>query len=167
MYIKMVNSIDLQVHDSAQEGVIIVDSNFNILDASSTLLKSLDLERQDAIGKKCFMVACCGSTDKDCPIKKVSKSGESSKKLHTYKDKNGNEICMEITVHQLLEDENIERFVHIERDITDRRQVEMEIGNYLSMLRSKEVKESTERARVEMEVKMYIGMLKKKIETGA
>ncbi len=163
----MVSSINLQVHDSAQEGVIIVDSNFNILDASSTLLKSLDLGWQDALGKKCFRVARCGSTDKDCPITKVSKSGESSKKMHIYNDENGNEIHMEITVHQLLEDENIEKFVHIERDITERRQVEMEIGKYISMLRSKEATESTERVRVEMEIKEYIGMLKKKIEDGA
>ena len=133
----MASTSDESILDSIEESILIIDRDFNILNANSCLLRSLDLKKQDVIGKPCYRVVHCDPPYETCPFQEVLKTGKSSMKRRTCPDENGNEVCTEVTVYPLAEGENTDKFIHIERDITERVKVEKEVEEHISNLSKK------------------------------
>lgn len=129
----MASTVNKSILDSIGEGIIIIDKDFNILETN--------IGGQNTVGKKCYEVACCGSTDVDCPISEVLKTGKSSTKMHICNE-NGDKSYLEITIYPLVEGKNNGSFVHMERDVTERETVSREIREYISVL-SKRVGKTT------------------------
>ncbi|MEE9474883.1 MAG: PAS domain-containing protein [Candidatus Hydrothermarchaeaceae archaeon] len=133
----MASTSDESILDSIEESILIIDRDFNILNANSCLLRSLNLKKQDVIGKSCYRVVHCDPPDETCPFQELLKTGKSSTKRRTCPDENGNEVCTEVTVYPLVEGENTNKFIHIERDITERVKVEKEVEEHIANLSKK------------------------------
>lgn len=125
------------VLNNIKESILIIDKNFNILNANSRLLDSLDLDEGDILGKPCHKVIRCGPLNETCPLSQVLKTGESSTKRRTHIDKSGNMIHREVTIYPLMNGGGMDKFIHIERDITERVRVEREIRDYIDTLGKK------------------------------
>ena len=121
--------------DSIEEGILIIDKKLNILNANRHILNALNLDKQDVIGRPCYQVTRCDPPDDGCPLFEVLKTGKPVTKRCTYLGKSGSKAHKEIAVYPLMEGENVDKFIHIERDVTERVWVETEIKRYIDTLR--------------------------------
>lgn len=123
------------IFNSIQERILIVDKNLNILNANSRMLNSLNLDKQEVIGNPCYRVTKCDLPDGGCPLFEVLKTDKPSTKRCMRPSKNGNEIHMEVTVYPFLDDEENDRFIHVERDVTEHVRAETEVKKYIDTLK--------------------------------
>jgi PAS domain S-box-containing protein len=119
-----------QVVNSMNEGMLVVDKDFKILSANKAFLETSGYSISEVRGKHCFEVSHgvakpCNTEDHICPLKEVLASGEASSTIHTHKDKEGNEVFIEITASP-VKDENgkVIHIIELTRDVTIRKQAE-------------------------------------------
>lgn len=126
--------------NSIQEGVMVIDRNLNVLNANSYILDSLGLEKQDIIGRPCYSVTQCDMQEGEeggCPLFEALKTGKPSTKRCKRPDKNGDEFHVAVTVYPLLEENGTDRFLHIERDVTEQVMTEKEVKKYIDTLKKR------------------------------
>ncbi len=123
--------------NNIKENILIIDSNFNIINANNRLLTSLDLDEQDVVGKPCYEVTHCDPPDETCPLSEVLKTGKSSTKRRTCNDKSGSKVHVEVAVYPFTGEKDTDKFIHIERDVTERVRVEREIREHIAKLNEK------------------------------
>ena len=114
---------DLLINELIQEDVMIIGSDYRILDINETLLKKLGLERKDAVGRHCYEIthrlsAPCSGEDHQCPLDETLKTRRPSKETHVHKDKNNNNIYYSISAYPLFENGEIIGAIELSRDIT-------------------------------------------------
>ena len=123
--------------DSIEEGILIIDKNLKIVNANSHMLNALNLDKRDVIGKPCYSVTHCNPPDDGCPLFEALKTGKPVTKRCAYIGKNGSKVHKEVAVYPLMEGENTGKFIHIERDVTERVWAENEIKRYIDTLRKR------------------------------
>ncbi|MFI5343088.1 MAG: HD domain-containing phosphohydrolase [Chlamydiales bacterium] len=112
--------------DAISDPISIIDQNHNIIRANRGLARRLGLEPKNVIGKKCYEVfGCKMSSEESCPHDKVILSNlpESSEMELT----NLGGIFHVSTFPLLVPGENISGTVHICRDITEQRNLDIRI----------------------------------------
>ncbi len=114
---------DLFINELIQEDVMIIGSDYRILDINETLLKKLGLKPKEAIGRYCYeithrlSVPCSGENHK-CPLEETLKTRKPSKETHIHKDKDNKNVYYSISAYPLFENGEIIGAIELSRDIT-------------------------------------------------
>lgn len=111
--------------DTIVEHVMIVSRDFKILYANKALLGAVGLRNEDVIGKHCYEITHhretpCKPPENLCPLIECMK-GKPCTPTHTHYDKDGNEFYVEVTARPWKEKGEIVGFVHVAKDITERK----------------------------------------------
>lgn len=121
------------IAEGVDEGVMLLSRDFKILWANKKIIQLSGLKKSDIINSTCYEVthhtkAHCKPPFDLCPAEDVIKTGKSKAIEHKHYDKEGNELIVEVIVHPIKDNEgNIMRFIHITRDITAKKMLELEI----------------------------------------
>ncbi len=111
--------------DSMSDGVSIHDRDFNILNANSVICELLARKRTDIIGKKCFkLFHNLDNPIKVCPLARSKQTGQRESVEHYEKEI---DKWLAITVSPVEKDGKIVKYIHIVRDITKRKEAEIEM----------------------------------------
>ncbi|HSQ83084.1 MAG TPA: response regulator [Desulfobacterales bacterium] len=114
---------DLFINELIQEDVMIIGSDYRILDINETLLKKLGLERKEAVGRYCYEVThrlsvpCSGEHHK-CPLEETLKTRKPTKETHIHKDKDNKNVYYSISAYPFFENGDLIGAIELSRDIT-------------------------------------------------
>jgi two-component system NtrC family sensor kinase len=114
---------DLFINELIQEDVMIIGSDYRILDINETLLKKLGLEREEAVGRYCYEVThrlsvpCSGEHHK-CPLEETLKTRKPTKETHIHKDKDNKNVYYSISAYPFFENGDLIGAIELSRDIT-------------------------------------------------
>ena len=121
------------VAEGVDEGIMLLSRDYKILWANKKIIQMSGLRKDDIIGLTCYEAThhakqpCKPPLDL-CPIEDVLKTGKSKVIEHKHRDKDGNELIVEVAVYPIKDAKgNIMRFIHIARDITLKKMFELEI----------------------------------------
>jgi len=137
-----------------QEFILVITPGMEIIDANESFLTKMHYARQDVIGKKCHQVYHkidhpCNGGEKDCPLKEVVRNKRAVRKIQTRLMPDGQKRYYEVNIYPIWEkDGKISKFVHISRDITQRKKEEDELTHRLEQMvedRTRQLKETHEK----------------------
>ena len=122
------------VLNSMIDPICIVDvKDLRIVGVNSAFLHEFTVSEEEAIGKFCYEVThgrsgLCTAPDDICPLSETMKTGQHASAEHVHLDHDGNKSYVEVSSSP-IRDENdiIIQVVHIQRDITGRKNAEEQI----------------------------------------
>lgn len=111
------------VLDSIQEGILVINPEYEILRVNTPLLKKLKRPKAEVIGKCCYEVLYgedrpTGPEEGMCPVTEVIKTHRPHHTKHKHVDSNGNTIYHSVSAYPVIENGKVSRIVEISRDIT-------------------------------------------------
>jgi PAS domain S-box-containing protein len=114
---------DLFINELIQEDVIIIGSDYRILDINETFLEKLGLERKEAVGRYCYEITHrqsvpCSGEDHKCPLEETLKTRKPTKETHIHKDKDNKNVYYSISAYPFFENGEIIGAIELSRDIT-------------------------------------------------
>ena len=122
------------VFESVNDAIAIVDAkSYEIVAVNKAFLNALNVAEKDVIGKHCYEVTHgsnkpCEPPNDRCPLAETLRTGGFSSAEHIHHDKQGRELYIEVSTSPIRNEEGmIHQFIHITRDITERKLVEEEI----------------------------------------
>jgi PAS domain S-box-containing protein/putative nucleotidyltransferase with HDIG domain len=119
---KILNSID--------EGIMLLNKELKIVKVNKKLLEQLKADEKDIVGQYCYSATHrrdkpCRLSNDVCPVEEILKTGEPAIYNHTHYDKDGKELFVEVSAYPVLNKHGkVISFVHISRDISERKRVE-------------------------------------------
>ena len=125
-----------------------------IIDANESFLTKMHYTRKDVIGKKCHEVYHridhpCNAGEIDCPLKEVVRNKSQVRKIQTRLMPNSENRYYEVNIYPIWEkDGKVSKFIHISRDITQRKKEEEEITRRLERMvedRTRQLRETHEK----------------------
>jgi PAS domain S-box-containing protein len=126
--LKMYNE---KVVNSVGDALLVIDpKTFQIISANDAALKQLKLSKNDLIGKTCHDTTHhrstpCETPNDVCPIQEMLTTGKPVMVEHQHFGKENRRIDVEVSVHPIKDkDGKIIQAVHIDRDITSRKDQE-------------------------------------------
>jgi two-component system NtrC family sensor kinase len=137
-----------------QDFILVITPAMEIIDANESFLTKMRYTRKDVIGKKCYQVYhnidhSCNGGETDCPLKEVVRNKCQVRKIRTRLLPNGEKRYYEVNIYPIWEkDGKISKFIHISRDITQRKREEEEITRRLEQMvedRTRQLKETHEK----------------------
>ncbi|MFC1822766.1 PAS domain S-box protein [Thermodesulfobacteriota bacterium] len=114
------------VFDGIGDEIMVLDNEFNIKEVNSVFLQRYNLEKTEVLDKKCFEIkekasAPC-SINRACPLERARETGRRVEMTHDYKDADGNMKELVLIMYPLRsENQEIEYFLEISRDVSDYR----------------------------------------------
>lgn len=113
------------------EGIMLLSKDFKILWANKAAIQQTGLSMEELVGSYCYKVARAGEQprespcDDPCPVRELLKTGCPAVEDHTRYDKSGNKFFVEVSAYPVKDESGeIVSFVHISRNITERKQFE-------------------------------------------
>jgi two-component system NtrC family sensor kinase len=137
-----------------QDFILVITPDMEIIDANESFLTKMRYTRKDVIGKKCYQVYHridhpCNAGETDCPLKEVVRNKRQVHKIQTRLMPGGENRYYEVNIYPIWEkDGKISKFIHISRDITQRKKEEEEITRRLEQMvedRTRQLKETHEK----------------------
>jgi len=120
-----------ETFNAIQDPVTILDNEFNIIQANSATSEVLGLDEREIVGRKCYeLFHQTGSPIGSCPGVELV-NGRASMVSHEV-DVGGR--CFEVSVYPLTGEKGLLGFVHVAKDITERKQADMEKARSRQML---------------------------------
>jgi PAS domain S-box-containing protein/putative nucleotidyltransferase with HDIG domain len=119
-----------RILNSMVEVLMVMDTDYNIIDVNRSFLQYYGGKREDIIGRKCYKVMHgiskpCATAKRHCPLKTVLKTGKPVTGEGDYKTAEGQEFIFEESMFSLVDaDGNIEAVVEMQHDITVRKNME-------------------------------------------
>lgn len=113
-----------RVINSIQEEILVIDTDFKILDANDAALKAAGFTKEDVVGKYCYQVSHhsqtpCHSKDHPCPMQAVLRTGNYSQATHTHYTSDGEVRYYELVLYPLKDESgNVTQVIEIARDIS-------------------------------------------------
>lgn len=125
--------------DSMSEVVSLIDvRDFRIIGLNKAFLKEYGYsDESEIIGKHCYEIThhrsdVCTPPDNVCPIAETVVTGEHFSVEHVHSGKTGEKIYVEVSTSPIKDDNGkVVQVVHVERNITDRKQAENRIRTAL------------------------------------
>ena len=120
------------IFDSIFDEIMILNTNYEILDVNKTFCLKYGVSKEEAIGKKCYKLThglekICKPPECKCPVEDVLKTGQFSESIHIHHI-NGEKMYVELLAYPIKTmDGKIKQIVKIGRDITERKKIEQEI----------------------------------------
>lgn len=114
---------DVIMNELIQEDIMVIGSDFRVIDINEPMLHKFGLEREDAIGRCCYEITHhqdtpCSGEAHPCPLIQTLETHKPSQTTHVHLDKNNNKIFYSISCYPLLEDGRAIGAIEISRDIT-------------------------------------------------
>jgi len=111
------------INELIQEDVMVIATDYRIMDVNATLLKRLGLERKDVIGRYCYEITHrqdqpCSGENHPCPLIKTMDTKKPFQTTHIHLDKDNKEIYFSISTYPMLEAGDVIGAIEISRDIT-------------------------------------------------
>ena len=115
---------DVFINELIQEDVMIIGSDYRILDINETLLNKLGLERKEAVGRYCYEITHrlsvpCSGEDHKCPLEETLMTRKPTTETHIHKDKDNKNVYYSISAYPLFENGEIIGAIELSRDITE------------------------------------------------
>ena len=121
--------VSLYIYDSIineliQDDVIVISSNYAIIDINNRLLKKLGFKREEAIGRFCYEITHkrtqpCSGKEHPCPLHEVLRSGKPFQASHVHLDKGCKKLFFSLSCYPLMDDGKVIGMIEIARDITE------------------------------------------------
>lgn len=110
---------------SMHEDIIVIDKDYNIIDANNSLLKTTGFQISEIVGKKCHKIShnsdipCCDNGE-GCALQNVFENGNPKLLRHTQKDDNGSPVYVDI-LFSPVKDEigRVTKVIESIHDVTD------------------------------------------------
>lgn len=125
------NEFAQTVLNSMNDAITIIDTrDYSVVGANRVFLEKAGKKEREVIGRKCFELSHntsipCGDNSQLCPLRDTVISGKECIVEHEHIRSDGTKISEEISVSPIFDEEgNISRVVHIDRDITQRKNAE-------------------------------------------
>jgi len=116
--------------DSIEDGIIVVNSNHEIIKMNRSFLKMTDREEKDVLGRTChemiFGVLPSENQKEKCPINALLESKKSIRFVHEI-DSDTEKKILEINASMFLERRGIQNVIMVIRDITGHKFIEDQI----------------------------------------
>jgi PAS domain S-box-containing protein len=111
------------VNELIQEDVIVISSDYRVVDANDTSLQKLGLSRDEAIGRFCYEITHhkdqpCSGENHACPLLQAIKTKGPFQTTHIHFDKSGNKIYYSISIYPIFDKDTGTGAIEISRDIT-------------------------------------------------
>ncbi len=114
------------------ESILLLSTNFKVLWANKAALQQTGLGATELVGNHCYKAThgrdChCEPPSNPCPVHELLRTGEPVAAEHEHHDKDGNTVYVEVSAYPIKDSRgSINRFVHISKDITERKNLEKE-----------------------------------------
>ncbi len=122
--------------------IVISPGDYKILSANKAYLEKEGFALKDIQGKTCYEVThlrtepCCPPND-TCPMLETIETNKVSMEEHLHYDKDGKAYYAEVTTSPVFDKTNkLLHIIHISRDITERKQAELQIEQGIEKLRT-------------------------------
>jgi PAS domain S-box-containing protein len=134
-----------------QDFILVITPDMEIIEANEAFLTKMGYSPQDVIGKKCSQVyhninVPCNDDETDCPLLEVVRNKRQVRQIQTRVSPKGEKNYYEVCIYPIWEkDGKISKFIHISRDITQRKREEEELTRRLEMMveeRTRQLKET-------------------------
>jgi len=118
--------------NSMVEVLMVVDTDYNIIEVNRSFLKHYGGGRKDIIGRKCYEVLHmlsepCSTAQRRCPLRAVLKTGKPFYAEHVHETLGEQDFIFEVSMFPIVDSAgNIEALVEIQHDITESKRVEEE-----------------------------------------
>jgi len=129
--LRFLKEFNERIVNSLDDALLVIDPNdYTIISANEATLKKLKLRKEDLIGKTCYEAthhssAPCKLPHHICPIQETLRTGKAVTVEHTHFDKDNKKIFVEVSAQPVRNQEGkIVHFVHLARDITERKKAE-------------------------------------------
>lgn len=112
------------------ESIMLLSKDFKILWANKSALQQTGLSMEELLGNYCYKATHhreqpCETPCDPCAVSELLKKGRPSVEEHTHYDSRGNKLFVEVSAYPIRNaDDEIVNFVHISRDITERKRLE-------------------------------------------
>jgi len=111
------------INELIQEDVLVIGSNYQIVDINDCLLNNLGLKREEVIGRHCYEITHhqnqpCSGEHHPCPLVQTLKTEKPTQTTHVHLDKDDKEIYYSISTYPLRENDKIIGAIEISRNIT-------------------------------------------------
>jgi len=112
------------VIDGIDEEIMVLDSDYNIMEVNRAFLTRYGLKKEDALNKKCYEIkeqsgAPCNLDKIPCPLKQAVKKGEKVETTYDFKDSKGNIKELVIIIYPLeIFGQKNNLFIEISKDVT-------------------------------------------------
>ena len=123
------------------EHLLLLSKDFKILWANNAAIEKSGRKMEEIIGDYCYKVTHlrnepCAPPYDTCPVSELQMTGKSITVEHTHFDDKSNKCIVEVKVYP-VKDERGEavQYVHVSRDITERKKIEAEREKLISDLR--------------------------------
>lgn len=117
MYDAIINEL---IHDD----VMVISSNYAVIDINNRLLNKLGLKREEAIGRLCYEITHkrshpCSGEEHPCPLHEVLATGKPFQASHVRLDKGNKQLLFSISCYPLIDDGEVIGMIEMARDITE------------------------------------------------
>ena len=126
--------------------VLLLSTDFKIIWANKASIQQFGLTIEEILGQHCYNVIHkqgrrCRSTDYECPIGEIVKTGKPKTVMHTHINKNGELFLVEVTIFPVKDkDGEVIQFIHLERDVTECKRAEDELKRIEALKTSTEMR---------------------------
>jgi PAS domain S-box-containing protein len=137
-----------------QDFILVITPDMEIMEANEAFLTKMGYTAEDVIGKKCHQVYHkidypCNDGETNCPLHDVVRNKRQVRQIQTRVHPDGESRYYEVNIYPIWEkDGKISKFIHISRDITQRKKEEAEITRRLEFMveeRTRQLKETHEK----------------------
>jgi PAS domain S-box-containing protein len=137
--------------DGIQDFILVITPEMEILEANGAFLEKMGYTREEVIGRRCHEVynrldEPCNTGGEVCPLREVIKNQRSVRQISTRGSPKGKLRHFEADIFPIWEkDGKISKFIHISRDITERKEEEERITRRLEQMveeRTRQLKET-------------------------
>ena len=121
------------------ESILLLTKDWKILWANDAAKKQMG--GQTIIGERCYKAthyreSPCNTKDEPCPLCDPQAHEAPKFVEHIHYDRNGDKVVVEVSAYPIRNEAGeVDRFVHISRDITERKQLEAEREHLIEELR--------------------------------
>jgi PAS domain S-box-containing protein len=139
------------VLNGIQDFILVITPDMEILEANESFLSKMGYTHDEVIGKKCHHVYHkidhpCNDGETDCPLRDVVRNKRQVRQIQTRVMPDGQKRYYEVNIYPIWEkDGKVSKFIHISRDITQRKREEEEITRRLERMveeRTRQLKET-------------------------
>jgi PAS domain S-box-containing protein len=137
-----------------QDFILVITPDMEIIEANEAFLTKMNYTREAVIGKKCHQVYHkidypCTQDKTNCPLRDVVRNKRQVRQIQTRVLPDGEKRYYEVNIYPIWEKNGkVSKFIHISRDITQRKKEEEEITGRLEFMveeRTRQLKETHEK----------------------
>ena len=131
------------------ESILLLSKDHKILWANKAALQQTGLPMDKLIGNYCYKATHhtdtpCKAPNDPCPVYELQKTGNPTLTEHIHYDRDGNRISVEVNAYPIKNEMGeVIRFVHVSKDITERKNLEQEREKLILELQAALVKVKT------------------------